>query len=173
MTVDEIWRSFYAGYLKPIIDIERTDRDDVFKKSNKFDRPDFGSNIPFELYSALTNLQLSNREHDSNIAATDSNHVEQQESDTTDTNHDDDHAEESDANKTTEDQGKSEEKNLSEFSYMLKHQRSLEEQVIETKQDNDLAEEMEKNRAEGAHQSVEEVEKADNTVTPENTEEPK
>lgn len=51
--------------MKPIIDIERADRDDVFKKSNKFDRsgPDYGQNIPFELISALNSLQLSKDHH--------------------------------------------------------------------------------------------------------------
>ena len=58
-----LWSEFSA-YLKPILDIERLDRDDVFKKSNKFDRPDFGNQIPFELFSAFTAPYLQKQEAD-------------------------------------------------------------------------------------------------------------
>lgn len=61
---NDLWKSFFDEYLKPILDIERTDREDVFRKSSKFERQDYGNNLPIELFSALTNLQMArnNRE---------------------------------------------------------------------------------------------------------------
>lgn len=56
-----MWKKFYDSYLKEIIEIEKPDRDDVFKKSMKFDRPDYSSHIPFEIFNALNRLHNMNQ----------------------------------------------------------------------------------------------------------------
>lgn len=49
----------------------------------------------------------------------------------------------------------------SEFAVRLQHKKSMEEQIIETKQDNDLTEEMQKNKEEGEHQPGEDLSKVE------------
>lgn len=55
MTADEIWKQYFESYYKEILEIEKPERDDVFRKSTKFDRPDYG-NIPYEIFSVLSNM---------------------------------------------------------------------------------------------------------------------
>ena len=175
------------GYLKPIIDIERVDRDDVFKKSNKFDRsgPDYGQNIPFELISALNSLQLSKDHHirlsnksDHDNDNTDEliendgilgDHKEDETVDSIETTETLDAVESKEPviTTTTTDAAESlikqtegsEEKEehptkplWDEFTTRLKHQKSMDEQVIDTRQDRDLEKEMEQNLKNKEHQ---------------------
>lgn len=183
---NQIWQEFFSGYLKPIIDIERPDRDDVFRKSNKFDRsgPDYGQNIPFELISALNSLQLSKDHLDrlNNKSDNDNdndNNDELTENDGILGDQKDDEAVESiettetldvsepvittsttDAAESLQKQaGNSDDKEehptkplWDEFTTQLRHQKSLGDQVIETKQDHDLEKEMEQNLKNKEHQ---------------------
>jgi hypothetical protein len=185
-------------YLKPIQDIERLDRDDVFRKSTKFDRPDFGSNIPFELFSALSSLHMSHKQtHDKDEdkdddkdvyphqnqdieeAGEDTDHNEahdgtEEDGESAQKNDADKHSPESgddstnphdessgdvatevkkhehhdtvtvDAKTVSENPPGSQEKTVpAEFEVRLKHSKSIDEQVIDTKQDNDLIAERE------------------------------
>jgi hypothetical protein len=59
LTADDIWRKYFDTYYREIFEIEKPERDDVFRKSIKFDRPDYGNNIPYELFSVLTNMHHS------------------------------------------------------------------------------------------------------------------
>lgn len=170
---NDVWRQFFDGYLKPIIEIERTDRDDVFRKSTKFDRPDYGSNIPFELFSALSNLHIAHKTQESesgypqenqDLNNEDGQEEEKHEGDQgtheTEATEDGQRAPEPHEGEKNE-QTKEHDKEATgvnlptEFSMLLRHQHSIEEQVIETKQDNDLANEMEINKKENVHQPVE------------------
>lgn len=183
----ELWSDFYA-YLGPIIDIERTDRDDVFRKSTKFDRPDFGSNIPFELFSALSSLHMSHKqdqdkddkdayphenqeieheEHEGDDHVGEGHNPEdffskkpeddvEEKQDEEEEVHDHPHHHDTvviDEKTTTENPPDSQERKVpSELEVRLQHRKSIEDQVIETKQDMDLIEEREqsKHRAEEA-----------------------
>lgn len=188
-------------YLEPIIEIERPTRDDVFRKSNKFDRPDFGSNIPFELFSALSNLHMSHKQDqekdDDKDEEAEYPHENQHIDDGTEGDFEDandganledtqgtekvqdkvDTEEESsdskgDTTQTTKSEGNEDGKKLmhhdtvtidaktvsenppgnqerrvpAEFEVQLKHSMSIEEQVIDTKQDHDLIDEKEEER---------------------------
>lgn len=174
---NDLWKSFYDEYLKPIIDVERSDRDDVFRKSSKFDRPDFGSNIPFELFTALANLQMDRNAN---------NHIhEETPADAIEGNDGDENAEGTEEtaeevnlpevlvasvgddvkveDSTSEDQASSSDHNPPakeqltlprEVDMVLKHQKSIEEQIITTNQDEDLIKENQEVKAE---ESVEDV----------------
>lgn len=150
--------------MKPIIEIERPDRDDVFRKSNKPDRPNYGSNMPFELFSALANMHLNQtRQSESNEEAHEDNQGTTDATDNTEA-HETDNANQETAEQT-ETEGNSETKHEehappavpNEFAVRLQHKKSLDEQVIETKQDNDLSDEMKKNKEEGEHQPGEDL----------------
>lgn len=169
----QLWAEFNA-YLNPILDIERADRDDVFRKSNKFDRPDFGNNIPFELFSALTSLHMSHKQdaekeekdnfnHDDNDYKHDEHDDQDNEHDgegsdgekkedtleiSEPVKHDKTHDEVTVDTKTvTENPPDSQERVVpQEFEVRLKHSKSIEEQVIETRQDNDLIQEREEHK---------------------------
>lgn len=180
-----MWPEFYA-YLKPIIDIERPDRDDVFRKSNKFDRPDFGNNIPFELFSALTSLHMSHKQeadkddkedkaekddlyndaadfkdedHDAegegpqSEEKSEENETETVTQPTEEVKHDRSHDEVTvDVKTVSENPPDSQERVVpQEIEVRLKHSKSIEEQVIETRQDQDLIQE----REEAKHQKEE------------------
>jgi hypothetical protein len=182
-------------YLRPIMEIERTDRDDVFRKSSKFDRPDFGNNIPFELFSALSNLHLSHKQDQEKEENDSYPHETQQIEDGTEENNDDtnednqdettegrveydteredsgqkestegeeppnsdDHEEAKklvhhdtitiDAKTVSENPQDSQERRVpAEFEVQLRHSKSIEEQVIDTKQDQDLITEKEEEK---------------------------
>lgn len=153
---NDVWKAFLEEYLKPIIDIERADRDDVFKRSNKFDRPDFGSNLPFELFNALANLQMNrgqnNQTHeDNNDDNNEADHTDGTEHDeNTEDRNGDEHEPEPEHHEHQKDD---ERKNTTidvphvprEIDMVLQHQRSIEEQVITTSQDKDLDEEKHEN----------------------------
>jgi hypothetical protein len=212
-----LWPEFFA-YLKPILDIERTDRDDVFRKSNKFDRPDFGNNIPFELFSALTSLHMSQKhdkdekdgkdekddndafvsdeneyktddheegeaehaENEGEAAKTAENENAGQEELPEVPHHDKEHDEVTiDLKTTAENPPDSQERVVpQEFEVRLKHSKSIDEQVIETRQDNDLIEEREEAkhlREEEEHKKEELAQQSETkpTETPSQPEEPK
>lgn len=174
------------------MDIERLDRDDVFRKSNKFDRPDFGNNIPFELFSALSSLHMSHKQEQEKQ---DSYPHEEQDFKTDD--HDEDHEGEAeeledkkpdtetetdiqeeeieekhhdkaqdevtiDTKTVTENPPDSQERVVpQEFEVRLRHSRSIELQVIETRQDQDLIQEREEAKhlkEEEEHKKAEEEE---------------
>jgi hypothetical protein len=192
----EHWESFMK-YLKPILDLERPERDDVFRKATKFDRPDFGSNIPFELFSALTNLHQKDQDKEEDETEKDTDLQEAQDGDVEDV---EDAIQDSTRDEIADGQEKSypekqspegnsdsgsgdhnivstsndseddkkhehhdkvtrDEKTMSEnpvetqecrvpaeFEVMLKHSKSIDEQVIQTIQDQDLIEEREQEK---------------------------
>jgi len=172
-TENNHWNEFHH-YLKPILDIERSDRDDVFRKSNKFDRPDFGNNIPFELFSALSNLHLHKQEQEQEKEDKETYPHEEQDfksgeeegdldespeeidkkTDSTEVQeivlekHDKSHDEVTvDIKTLTQNPPDSQERAVpQEFEVRLKHSRSIEEQVIETRQDQDLIQEREETK---------------------------
>lgn len=195
LTPAEHWHGFIE-YLRPILDIEKPERDDVFRKATKFDRPDFGSNIPFELFSALSNLHQKDKqkeeaeEEEETEKNTYPDQYQEIQDETEDANQDSTQAETKEdpeegldktdlksqegsgdsvnqqTESTTSNEGATkhehhdkvtiDEKTMSgdvsdiqerrvpaEFEVQLKRSQSIDEQVIETKQDHDLIEERE------------------------------
>lgn len=182
----------------------------MFRKSNKFDRPDFGNNIPFELFSALTSLHMSQKQDKDEKDDKDAFGSDEQEYKTDDqeegaTEHDQDdgekgeetetvgqeelpevphHEKEHDAvtvdpKTTAENPPDSQERVVpQEFEVRLKHSKSIDEQVIETRQDNDLIQEREEAkhlREEEEHKKEEVAQQSEtqSTETPSQPEEPK
>ena len=191
------------------MDIERPDRDDVFRKSNKFDRPDFGNNIPFELFSALTSLHMSQKQEkeDKDAFASDENEYKTDGNEEGDAEHIDNDGEaekpdeteivgqeelpetphhEKDQDEVTVDlkttaenpPGSQERVVPQEFEVRLKHSKSIDEQVIETRQDNDLIQEREEAKhlreEEEEHRKEEVAQQSEtqSTETPSQPEEP-
>jgi hypothetical protein len=152
LTADDIWRKYFESYYKDIIEIERPDRDDVFRKSTKFDRPDYG-NIPYEIFSVLSNMhqtqtqsreELERQTEDSSKAVTSQDFWGESSDDKGESNLEV-HEPESEQHTNEDDKGDEDDKPKSpiptELDLVNAERDSLQHQVIETRQDEDLKQE--------------------------------